>query len=58
MLSTYLREEFRRNLLTKFAGLIAAAGHQCIQAAHRSPPVQWRELAGIAWDCHKKPWLG
>jgi glycerol-3-phosphate acyltransferase PlsX len=23
MLSTYLREEFRRNLLTKFAGLIA-----------------------------------
>ena len=47
MLSTFLREEFRRNLLTKFAGLIAVP----VIKAFKRRSIIGATMAQVCWDC-------
>ena len=58
MLATFLRQEFKRNILTQLAGLIAYPGSQRFQETPRPSALQRRKPPRIARGCGEKPRLG
>ena len=57
MLSSVIREEFKRNLITLLAGALAA-GAQPPAQPRRQSPLQRRRLAGLAWRRDQEPRFG
>ena len=58
MLSSVIREEFKRNLITLLARRAGQAGAQPPAQPRRQSPLQRRRLAGLAWRRDQEPRFG